>query len=149
MNITINSLLLISDQDLFQLIFEDACSLLNITLNLKFINSLEEADKQIREGFNVDFKKKPNCIIIDLQNKKSNPEDSIELVRKINYEYGNGFVLGILGGNSQVWKETVNKAQSYGASFWIEKSGDIELKLKEFKKDYKGFKEKSLGFKIY
>ncbi len=39
----IESILLVDDEDLFHLVFEDACSLLDISLSLKSVNSADEA----------------------------------------------------------------------------------------------------------
>ena len=39
----IESILLVDDENLFHLVFEDACSLLDITLNLESIDSADEA----------------------------------------------------------------------------------------------------------
>jgi len=39
----INSILLVDDENLFHLVFEDACSLLDITLDLQSITSSDEA----------------------------------------------------------------------------------------------------------
>ncbi len=39
----INSILLVDDENLFHLVFEDACSLLDITLDLQSIASSDEA----------------------------------------------------------------------------------------------------------
>ena len=41
----INSILLVDDEDLFHLVFEDACSLLDITLSLESLTSADEAEK--------------------------------------------------------------------------------------------------------
>ena len=43
----IDSILLVDDEDLFHLVFEDACSLLDITLSLRAINSSDEAEKNV------------------------------------------------------------------------------------------------------
>jgi len=45
MNEMINSILLVDDEDLFHLVFEDACSLLDITLNLNSVSTSEEAEE--------------------------------------------------------------------------------------------------------
>ena len=43
----INSILLIDDEDLFHLVFEDACSILDITLSLEALNSSDEANAKL------------------------------------------------------------------------------------------------------
>ena len=51
----INSILLVDDENLFHLVFEDACSLLDITLNLQSITSADEAANMFK-----DWQGKPN-----------------------------------------------------------------------------------------
>jgi response regulator of citrate/malate metabolism len=73
--------------------------------------------------------------------------DGIELVRKINFEYGNGVVIGIISSSSD--KQEIENAKAVGAQFWIIKSDEIEPRLEEFKNDYEGYKNKTATFKIY
>ena len=73
--------------------------------------------------------------------------DGIELVRKINYEYGNGCVVGIISSSSDKAEQT--KAVQAGAQFWIVKTDDIEPRLEEFKKDYPMFANRTSSFKVY
>ena len=47
----IDSILLIDDEDLFHLVFEDACSLLDMTLSLEALNSSDEADRLFKKWF--------------------------------------------------------------------------------------------------
>jgi hypothetical protein len=44
----IDSIMLIDDENLFHLVFEDACSLLDITLSLEALSSSDEADKKFK-----------------------------------------------------------------------------------------------------
>ncbi len=69
------------------------------------------------------------------------------MIRKINFEYGDGVVIGIISSSQDEME--INKAKAVGAQFWIIKSDDIEPRLEEFKKDYEGYKSKSAPFKIY
>ena len=71
----------------------------------------------------------------------------IELIRRINYEYGNGVIIGIISSSSDQLEMT--KAVSAGAQFWIVKSDDIEPRLEDFKKDYDLYKNRTAPFKIY
>ena len=61
----IESILLVDDENLFHLVFEDACSLLDITLNLMTIDNADAAENHfatiVREN-----KPKPDCIFVDL-----------------------------------------------------------------------------------
>ena len=45
----IDSILLVDDEDLFHLVFEDACSLLDITLSLQSVSSADEAEKSVED----------------------------------------------------------------------------------------------------
>jgi len=143
----INSILLIDDEDLFHLVFEDACSILDITLSLEALDSSDEADKKFREWFPDDPNdEKPECVFVDL-NIIGSSFDGIEMIRKINFEYGNGCVIGIISSSDD--KQEIEKAKKAGAQFWIIKSDDIEPRLEEFKEDYEGYKKKTNPFKIY
>jgi CheY-like chemotaxis protein len=142
----IDSILLVDDEDLFHLVFEDVCSLLDITLSLQSLTSADEAEKLFKKWFESKDKNKPECIFVDL-NIIGSSFDGIELIRKVNYEYGNGFVIGIISSSNE--QEEQAKAVQAGAQFWIIKSDDIEPRLEEFKKDYEGYKNKTNPFKVY
>ena len=143
----INSILLIDDEDLFHLVFEDACSILDITLSLEALDSSDEADKKFKEWFPDDPNdEKPECVFVDL-NIIGSSFDGIEMIHKINFEYGNGCVIGIISSSDD--KQEIEKAKKAGAQFWIIKSDDIEPRLEEFKEDYEGYKDKTNSFKIY
>ena len=141
----IDSILLVDDENLFHLVFEDACSLLDITLNLESLDSADEAARL----FSIWQKKpkgKPDCVFVDL-NIIGSSFNGIELIRKINYEYGNGVVIGIISSSAD--SEEMGKAISAGAQFWIVKSDDIEPRLEEFKKDYDGYVDRTNPWKVY
>lgn len=143
----INSLMLIDDEDLFHLVFEDACSILDITLSLEALNSSDEADKKFKEWFADDVNhERPECVFVDL-NIIGSSFNGIEMVDKINHEYGNGCVIGIISSSDD--NQEIEKAKKAGAQFWIIKSDDIEPRLVEFRDDYEGYKNKTNPFKIY
>lgn len=141
----INSILLVDDEDLFHLVFEDACSLLDITLSLESLTSADEAEKLFKE-WHKDPSGRPECVFVDL-NIIGSSFDGIELIRKINFEYGNHVVIGIISSSNE--PEEQAKAIQSGAQFWIIKSDEIEPRLEEFKKDYEGYKNRTNPFKIY
>ena len=141
----IDSILLVDDEDLFHLVFEDACSLLDITLSLESLTSADEAEKLFKT-WHKDSTGKPECVFVDL-NIIGSSYDGIELVRKINYEYGNHVVIGIISSSNESTEQT--KALQAGAQFWIIKSDDIEPRLEEFKKDFQGYKNRTAPFKVY
>jgi len=143
----IDSILLVDDEDLFHLVFEDACSLLDISLSLNALNSSDEAAKKFEKWFKSgDDNDKPDCVFVDL-NIIGSSFDGIELIRKINFEYGNHVVVGIISSSNE--SEEQAKAIQAGAQFWIIKSDDIEPRLEEFRKDYEGYKNRALPFKVY
>ena len=143
----IDSILLIDDEDLFHLVFEDACSLLDITLSLQALNSSDEADKLFKKWFvEGPVEERPDCVFVDL-NIVGSSFDGIEMIRKINYEYGNGVVVGIISSSQD--DHEIQKAKSVGAQFWIIKSDDIEPRLDAFRKDYQGYVNKTAPFKVY
>lgn len=142
----IESLLLIDDEDLFHLVFEDACSLLDITLSLESLNSADEAEKLFKKWFEDGPDGRPECVFVDL-NIIGSSFDGIELVRKINFEYGDNVVIGIISSSNEAEEQA--KALKAGAQFWIIKSDNIEPRLEEFRKDYEGYKNRTQSFKIY
>jgi len=143
----IDSILLVDDEDLFHLVFEDACSLLDISLSLNALNSSDEAAKLFKKWFqDGDDSDKPECVFVDL-NIIGSSFDGIELIRKINFEYGNHVVIGIISSSNE--PEEQAKAIQAGAQFWIIKSDDIEPRLEEFRNDYEGYKNRTLPFKVY
>lgn len=143
----IESIMLVDDENLFHLVFEDACSLLDISLSFEALTSSDEADKLFKKWFpNDPNHERPECVFVDL-NILGSSFDGIELIRKINYEYGNGVVIGIISSSSDT--QEIDKAKKVGAQFWIIKSDEIEPRLEEFKKDYPGYKSRTAPFKIY
>jgi len=143
----IPSILLVDDEDLFHLVFEDACSLLDITLSLQSINSADDAAGMFKEWYeNGPKEERPACVFVDL-NIIGSSFDGIELIRKINKEYGNGVVIGIISSSSD--QEEIDKAKEVGGQFWIIKSDEIEPRLEQFREDYEGFKDRTMPFKVY
>lgn len=143
----IDSILLVDDEDLFHLVFEDACSLLDISLSLKSLSSADEAEKMFKQWFeenNVDDK--PECVFVDL-NIIGSSFDGIELIRRINFQYGNHVIVGIISSSNEAEEQA--KAIKAGAQFWIIKSDEIEPRLEEFRKDYEGYKNRTAPFKVY
>ena len=141
----IESVLLVEDEDLFILIFEDACSLLDISLSMKSVKSADEAANMFKYWFENNTTK-PECVFVDL-NMIGSTFDGIELVRKINFEYGNHVVIGIISSSNDSSEQA--KALQAGAQFWLVKSDDIEPRLEEFKKDYPSYRNRSATFKVY
>lgn len=141
----IDSMLLVDDEDLFHLVFEDACSLLDITLSLRGIKTTDETEK-LFQSWRSDPTGRPECVFVDL-NIIGSTVDGIELIRRINFEYGNGVVIGIISSSNEP-KEQARAIQA-GAQFWIIKSDEIEPRLEEFKKDYPEYRKRTAPFKVY
>jgi CheY-like chemotaxis protein len=93
-----------------------------------------------------DANDKPECVFVDL-NIIGSSFDGIELIRKINFEYGNNVVIGIISSSNE--PEEQAKAIQAGAQFWIIKSDDIEPRLEQFRADYEGYKARTAPFKVY
>ena len=143
----IDTLMLIDDENLFHLVFEDACSLLDIALSIEALDSSDKAAEMFKRWFpNDPNHEKPECVFVDL-NIIGSSFNGIELIRKINGEYGNGSVIGIISSSQD--EQEIEKAKQVGAQFWIIKSDDIEPRLEEFYKDYEGYKNKTAPFKVY
>lgn len=143
----IDSIMLVDDENLFHLVFEDACSLLDMSLSFEALNSSDEADDLFGRWFkSQDKEEKPDCVFVDL-NIIGSSLNGIELIRKINFEYGNGVVVGIISSSSD--EQEIEDAKKAGAQFWIIKSDEIEPRLEEFNKDFEGYKNKTAPFKVY
>lgn len=143
----IDSILLVDDEDLFHLVFEDACSLLDITLSLQSVSSADEAEKMFKEWYEHNkTDERPECVFVDL-NMIGSTFDGIELVRRINFEYGNHVVIGIISSSDE--PEEQAKAVKAGAQFWIVKSDEIEPRLESFRKDFENYKHGKSKFKVY
>lgn len=142
----IDTLMLIDDENLFHLVFEDACSMLDIALSIESLDSSDEADKMFKSWFPDNGEERPQCVFVDL-NIIGSSFDGIEMIRKINQDYGNGCVIGIISSSSD--QDEIEKAKAVGAQFWIIKSDDIEPRLQEFHKDYDGYVSKTNPFKVY
>jgi CheY-like chemotaxis protein len=141
----IESILLVDDESLFHLVFEDACSLLDISLTLEGVDSSDRA-ASLFQDWQKNPDGRPECVFVDL-NIIGSSYDGIELIRKINFEYGNNVVIGIISSSNEPTEQA--KAVKAGAQFWIIKSDDIEPRLEEFKKDFEGYKNRTAPFKVY
>jgi len=142
----IDSILLVDDEDLFHPVFEDACSLLDITLSLESLTSATDECEKLFKNWQLNPSGRPECVFVDL-NIIGSSVDGIELIRRINFQYGNHVVIGIISSSNEPDEQT--RAMQAGAQFWIIKSDDIEPRLEEFKKDYDGYKNRTAPFKIY
>ena len=141
----INSLLLVDDEDLFHLIFEDACSLLGIALDLTALSSSDRADELFAQ-WKTDPTDRPECVFVDL-NIIGSTYDGVELVRRINQIHGNGVVIGIISSSSD--PDEIQRAKDCGAQFWLVKTDDIEPRLEAFRADYDKYKARTADFQIY
>lgn len=141
----INSILLVDDENLFHLVFEDVCSLLDISLSLKSLNSADDAESYFKNLVDNTLPK-PDCIFVDL-NLIGSSFDGIELCRRINFVHGDGVVIGIISSSCDEAEQA--KAMKAGAQFWIIKNDDIEPRLEEFKKDFEAYKQRCAPFKVY
>jgi len=142
----LDSILLVDDENLFHLVFEDACSILDISLNLETISSTDKADKLFKDISDGIVNRKPDCVFVDL-NVIGSSFDGIELVDRINHIHGNGVIIGIISSSTD--QAEIEKAKAAGAQFWIVKTDYIEPRLEAFREDLPGYRNRSAGFKVY
>jgi len=140
----INSLYLVEDDNLFVLIFQIHCSLLNIATSLVPFEYADDVENEFK--FFKEITEKPECLFVDV-NLKNSTYDGIELVRKINFEYGNDVVIGILSTSTS--EEEIAKAVKAGAQFWIVKNDNLEKSLIKWKEDYDLYDKRKASFKVY
>lgn len=141
----INSILLVDDESLFHLVFEEVNGLLDIALNIETIYSADDAELLFKE-WATNPKKRPDCAFIDL-NIIGSSIDGIELIRKLKSDYDSGVVAGIISSSADESEQ--KRAIEAGAQFWIVKTDEIEPRLESFKADFAGHKEKTIPFKVY
>ncbi len=141
----IKTILLVDDERLFHLVFEEACSLLDIALNLESIDSVDKAEA-LFQAWVENPASRPECVFVDL-NIIGSAYDGIELVRKINEDYGNGVVIGIISSSADPTEQ--RRAQNVGVQFWIVKTDEIEPRLEQFRNDYEGYRLKTAPFRVY
>ena len=141
----INSIFLVDDEDLFHIVFDDACSTVSLSYVLETCYSTDDAEAKFKQWME-DTTNRPECAFIDL-NIKGSSYDGIELVRRINTEYGNNLVIGIISSSQDELE--VERAKSVGAMFWIVKSDDIEPRLERFKADYQSYEDRTQVFTVY
>ena len=141
----LRSTLLVDDESLFHLVFEDACHIFDINVKLTTVDSTDKAEQLL-----ADLKTKPDrwpdCIFVDY-NVLGSSFDGVELIRRARLLFGNTIVMGIVSSSADQHEQ--EKAKVAGAQFWIVKSEVIEDRLIEFKKDFSGFKDGSLAYKFY
>ena len=109
----IDSILLVDDENLFHLVFEDACSLLDISLTLESVSSADKAERMFKQWMS-NPNGKPEVVFVDL-NIVGSSFDGIELVRRINYLYGNGVVIGIISSSAD--QTEITRALQSGSQF--------------------------------
>ena len=141
----INSILLVDDEDLFHLVFEDACSVLDISLSLQCVESTDKAEESFSKWLeNPELR--PECMFIDL-NIIGSSYDGIELMRKVRETFGYDLVAGMISSSSDPVEQ--ERAKVAGAQFWIVKSDQIEPRLSQFRDDFDAYKTNSIPFRVY
>lgn len=141
----INSILLVDDEDLFHMVFEDACSVLDISLSLQCVESTDKAEMFFSK-WRANPDQKPECMFVDL-NIIGSSFDGIELVRKLREEFGYEIVAGMISSSSDPTEQA--RAKDAGAQFWIVKSDKIEPRLESFRDDFEQHRSQTLPFKVY
>lgn len=141
----INSILLVDDEDLFHLVFEDACSILDISLSLNWIESADRAES-LFGSWKSNPGLLPECMFVDL-NILGSSYDGIELIRKLREAFAFDLVAGIISSSSD--HSEMERAKEAGAQFWIVKSDQIEPRLTKFKEDFQQIRSVGKIFNRY
>lgn len=141
----IKSILLVDEEPIYHVIFEDACSLLDLALHFQAVSTASEVEALFK-AWSKGEGKKPELVLVDavLNNPNS---DGVDLIRRINTDFGNGVVVGVISSRGE--KFDLTAAQNNGAAFWLIKSDEIESRLEQLKRDFAGFKSRTLPFKVY
>ena len=141
----LRSSLLVDDESLFHLVFEDACHIFDINVKLTTVDSTDKAEQLL-----IDLKAKPDkwpdCVFVDY-NVLGSSFDGVELIRRARGIFDKSIVMGIVSSSSD--QQEQEKAKIAGAQFWLVKSEIIEDRLIEFKSDFPRFKDGSLDYKFY
>lgn len=137
--------LLVDDESLFHLVFEDACHIFDINVKLTTVDSTDKAEHLLAD-LSSKPDKWPDCIFVDY-NVLGSTFDGVELIRRARLLFGKSIVMGIISSSSDLSEQ--EKAKAAGAQFWLVKSEIIEDRLIEFKSDFSRFKDGSLDFKFY
>ena len=111
------------------------------------MSSADEAANMFKKWFEEGpIEDRPACVFVDL-NIIGSSFDGIELVRRINFEYGDNVVIGIISSSNETSEQS--RAIQAGAQFWIVKCDEIEPRLESFLEDYDSYQNKTAPFKIY
>lgn len=137
--------LLVDDESLFHLVFEDACNIFDINVKLTTVDSTDKAE-QLMWDLKTKPDKWPDCIFVDY-NVLGSTFDGVELIRRARGIFGNAIVMGIVSSSADQHEQ--EKAKVAGAQFWLVKSEIIEDRLIEFKNDFPHFRDGTLAFKFY
>jgi CheY-like chemotaxis protein len=144
-NYIIKSLLCVEDDIFYSYLFKDAAESTDLALQTKILKSSDEAETYFRETKDNEYR--PDCIFVDV-NLDGSSFNGLELIRKINFEYGNNVVIGVISTSNDDHEKAI--AVKNGAQFWILKDTiDLEKVLLDFKKDFQFFLNRTINFKVY
>lgn len=108
---------ILEDEELNMLIVTDTFYQIGIDPIIVEANNTNEGIKKYLELLE---EKKPDFALIDIKLDDS-PFDGIEFIRKVNEEYGNGTLIGVLSYSSD--ERDIKRAIKVGANFYAEKGG--------------------------
>jgi hypothetical protein len=103
---------LVDDNKVFETIFQASSEILTDFIQLKVFSTMESAEQAFKEDANLNSRPK---VVFVTSSLIGSSYDGIELIRKINFEYGNNVIIGIISDDSDL--EQIAKAKKVGAQF--------------------------------
>ena len=135
----------VENNELFQQMIAMSFELIDSCLvNLKMFETSDEADSYYKSL--VENNNKPDLILLDI-NLPTSSFNGIELLKRINQEYGNSVIIGMETRTTE--SEEIEKCKKLGANFVLHKTSNYEFTIPAIVQDLKKFKDKKIPFKIY
>lgn len=142
-NKEIDSILLVEDESLFILKLQDILYMLEFDTDLVTTANTVDAKEKVKE---LMVNNQPDVFFIDL-NLKGSPMNGLEFGEMLRKNHGKDLILIMLTtSNDQSEKD---KAKEIGFNGWITKSGDLEARLDQFRKDFPDFISGKKQFTVY
>lgn len=134
----------VEDNELYIDLVGAAVELADDYYEFKYHKFSDDAEKEYLKI--KDTADKPYIVFVDI-NLVGSTYDGISLIRKINFEWGNDIIIGVLSSSSD--EEEKARAKKAGALFWINKTSPIMEVIPEFLRDVEKFEKRELFWKEY